>query len=253
MSSDYIFKFTDTAVPILNVPAYHVDGPVSPILNSPIDHTSNQTHYPVTSTSPTTTLVLVGKGVADYGETVQQNLIYLLENFANNTPPVTPIIGQTWFNKQLDTLSVRKSDHTWGNLINSTGGTFTGNVTLTATPVNDDHIVTKLYVDNITVAVGAQVITSSYDSITRELSIMLSNGSSAVVVIPRDDVIRSKQVSAGGAIFTIPEYTVGTNRLSIFANGLKQSLDDDYVETSSITVTFNNIVPVSTKLEFIYI
>jgi hypothetical protein len=44
-----------------------------------------------------TSINLVGKNYAGYGLAVNENFVYLLENFANTQQPAKPIIGQTWF------------------------------------------------------------------------------------------------------------------------------------------------------------
>lgn len=44
-----------------------------------------------------TSLTLTGKKTANYGEIQQENFIKLLENFASNTAPANPTIGQLWF------------------------------------------------------------------------------------------------------------------------------------------------------------
>jgi hypothetical protein len=44
-----------------------------------------------------TSLNLVGKNYAGYGLAVNENFVYLLENFSNTSAPAKPIIGQTWF------------------------------------------------------------------------------------------------------------------------------------------------------------
>ena len=44
-----------------------------------------------------TSLGLVGRNYVGYGETQNENFVFLLENFANVSPPSTPIQGQTWF------------------------------------------------------------------------------------------------------------------------------------------------------------
>lgn len=52
----------------------------------------------------TTSLTLIGKNVNAYGADINQNYIYLLENFANSTAPREPRIGQLWYdsvNKQI--------------------------------------------------------------------------------------------------------------------------------------------------------
>lgn len=45
-----------------------------------------------------TSLGLVGRNYVGYGETQNENFIYLLENFAFKTPPLRPLTGQIWFN-----------------------------------------------------------------------------------------------------------------------------------------------------------
>lgn len=45
-----------------------------------------------------TSLGLVGRNYVGYGETQNENFIYLLENFANDKPPTRPLKGQIWFN-----------------------------------------------------------------------------------------------------------------------------------------------------------
>jgi hypothetical protein len=51
-------------------------------------------------------MVLVGKNYAGYGEFLNENVIHLLENGANNTPPTAPLIGQLWFDKTANVLKV---------------------------------------------------------------------------------------------------------------------------------------------------
>jgi len=49
------------------------------------------------SLDTTTSLTLVGRNYIGYGEIQNENFLYLLENFANNTAPLRPIAGQLWF------------------------------------------------------------------------------------------------------------------------------------------------------------
>jgi hypothetical protein len=44
-----------------------------------------------------TSIGLVGRNYVGYGETQNENFVYLLENFANNDPPQRPLTGQIWF------------------------------------------------------------------------------------------------------------------------------------------------------------
>ena len=45
----------------------------------------------------TTSLVLHGYGVSEYGQLRDQNLVYLLETFYSTTPPTNPVDGQLWY------------------------------------------------------------------------------------------------------------------------------------------------------------
>ncbi len=60
-----------------------------------------------------TDLSLVGRGLTDYGTYENENYVYLLENFANSTAPLQPILGQLWYNSATDTLSAYSSGNTW--------------------------------------------------------------------------------------------------------------------------------------------
>lgn len=44
-----------------------------------------------------TTIKLLGRGVANYGEIVAENMVWMMENFANATPPANPLSGQIWY------------------------------------------------------------------------------------------------------------------------------------------------------------
>ena len=46
---------------------------------------------------------LLGRGVTNYGELVAENFVFLLENFAGNTPPPSAITGQLWFDTDANT------------------------------------------------------------------------------------------------------------------------------------------------------
>lgn len=45
----------------------------------------------------TTNIGLVGQGYKDYGEVVAEDLLHILENFANTTAPDKPVEGQLWY------------------------------------------------------------------------------------------------------------------------------------------------------------
>jgi hypothetical protein len=64
----------------------------------------------------TTSLTLVGRKYAGYGEILQENLVKLLENFSNNIAPSNPVTGQIWYNSSTDVLSYY--DGSWQALAN---------------------------------------------------------------------------------------------------------------------------------------
>lgn len=54
----------------------------------------------------TTDISIVGRYVTSYGEKINENLIKLLENFANDVEPDTPMRGQLWYDSKEDRLKV---------------------------------------------------------------------------------------------------------------------------------------------------
>ena len=53
-----------------------------------------------------TNLTLVGKNYAGYGQFLDENFIYLLENASNTTAPSAPLTGQLWWDKGVGLLKV---------------------------------------------------------------------------------------------------------------------------------------------------
>lgn len=60
-----------------------------------------------------TSLGLVGRNYTGYGEIQNENFLYLLENFANDSAPTRPLEGQTWFDTSVKTLNVYNGTD-WG-------------------------------------------------------------------------------------------------------------------------------------------
>ena len=51
-------------------------------------------------------LTLIGRDYAGYGQFLNENFVYLLENFANSTGPATPLKGQLWWDTTNNVLRV---------------------------------------------------------------------------------------------------------------------------------------------------
>jgi hypothetical protein len=55
-------------------------------------------------------ITLVGRNYIGYGEAQNENFLFLLENFAHNTAPSTPIAGQLWFDTNVNVIKVWDGD-----------------------------------------------------------------------------------------------------------------------------------------------
>jgi len=86
--SDYIINFTDPANGSFVIKPYTSNGPETPISALPLD--SN-------AATADTSIVLLGKGLWQYGERIQESIVHMLEHFSYATAPVHPIQGQMWY------------------------------------------------------------------------------------------------------------------------------------------------------------
>ena len=75
-------------------------------------YTINLTDGQVFATIPDGTIntdssmTLVGKNYAGYGEFLDENFIHRLENGSNNTAPIAPLVGQLWWDKTNNVMKV---------------------------------------------------------------------------------------------------------------------------------------------------
>jgi hypothetical protein len=82
----------------------------------------------------TTDLKLIGKNSTSFGESLNENLVYLLENFSNSSPPTKPIMGQLWYNTDTSGLQIYTGNVTgW----RSTGSPIVKNVSPTSFVTGD--------------------------------------------------------------------------------------------------------------------
>ena len=57
-------------------------------------------------------LALIGRDYTGYGAFLNENFVYLLENFNSGTAPINPLTGQLWYNTSNSTLQVWNSAQT---------------------------------------------------------------------------------------------------------------------------------------------
>jgi lipopolysaccharide export system protein LptA len=93
--------------------SYTINKTDGSILTTVIDGTVDQT---------ATDITLIGKNSSTYGESLNENFIKILENFASGTAPTKPIAGQLWFDTTENRLKVYD-----GNLFKVSGGTIVSN------------------------------------------------------------------------------------------------------------------------------
>lgn len=67
-----------------------------------------------------TSISLVGQGVTNYGTDQNENLVFMLENFAAPAAPTQPILGQLWYKSDEDNLYVYNTANTWVILASDT-------------------------------------------------------------------------------------------------------------------------------------
>lgn len=86
----------------------------------------------------TTSLSLPGQSAALYGEHIAENFVHLLENFASETQPFNPTIGQLWYIPSIKTLKVLVAIATAGSVKTYTWRSV-GGVSQNPTPPDDTN------------------------------------------------------------------------------------------------------------------
>jgi hypothetical protein len=143
-----------------------------------------------TINTTSTSLGLPGRNYAGYGQPVDENFVWLTENFAATTPPANPLAGQLWYNTNNQTLNVCPAQGTtnpaswlslvstasggsttFGNItatgnISAVNGTFSGSLTANAITVNFATVSTNLIASlaNVTTANIGTLYTQSISS-----------------------------------------------------------------------------------------
>ena len=79
--STYVIDYSDPLKPGFSIQPGSFDGPGGSVSS--------------------TSLRLYGRGALEWGESVDEDLVRLLENFAGSTPPLNPTPGQLWYQQKL--------------------------------------------------------------------------------------------------------------------------------------------------------
>lgn len=73
-------------------------------------------------------ITLFGHDFIDYGNYLNENLIYLTENFANVIAPTNQLVGQLWYNLEQASLNYYDISNQWLTIVTTAGATFYGDV-----------------------------------------------------------------------------------------------------------------------------
>lgn len=130
----------------------------------------------------TTDLKLIGKNYAGYGEVQNENLVFLLENFASTNEPAKPVSGQVWYDSGRKRLKFYD-----GTKFRTAGGAETGDNQPSSPVTGDfwfDTANDQLYAWNGTsfILVGPQGVVGSGTTQMISRSIQDSNGEPRPVI-----------------------------------------------------------------------
>jgi hypothetical protein len=161
-----------------------------------------------------TSLGLVGRNYVGYGETQNENFVFLLENFANESPPSRPLQGQIWFSTTTN-LTYAYDGATWSPI---------GAAVLSATAPTDSNAGAlwldttanqlKIYTGSAWTLIGPEVVAGFGSTRARATSLDDSVGNSRPVVILETDGVAF-------AICTAQAFTINSSNSVVgFENNL---------------------------------
>lgn len=209
-------------------------------------------------------MILVGKNYAGYGEFLNENVIHLLESGANTTAPGAPLTGQLWYNKTTSVLNFYD-----GARFKRVGGA-TSSANEPAGPVAGDlwydniNAQLKVYSGNSWILVGpaftpgtgttGAIVDTIVDTSAVSHVVIKLFVSNAVVAIVSKDAAFTPQVSITGFTTVRPGITLataitGVNQLfqgtSTNSQLLNSLTDTDFLRATTapgnITATVNQL------------
>ena len=152
-----------------------------------------------TINTTSTSLGLPGRNYTGYGQTLDTDLVHLLENFADVTPPSYPLRGQLWYNTNDSTLYVCPTDGesnalAWLSLTSTSSG---GTTTFGAVTVSGNVQANNISVTN---EMAANAFTGSYLTVSVGANIADANITSANIGTLTSTVITSGAQATNGTL-----------------------------------------------------
>jgi hypothetical protein len=195
-----------------------------------------------TINTTSTSLGLVGKNFAGYGQTIDTNFVRQLENFASSTPPANPLRGQLWYNTTNSTMYVCPSDgetdaNEWLALTSSsdTGVTTFGSIVVTGN-ISANNI-------NLTNSLNAANITALNATITANLAASNAQLTTANIASLNTTLIDAGSTSTSGSVIGVWSFDGSGNAIiantgNIFINSSYGILTDNYRFANGVPVSF---------------
>ncbi|MGZ8924301.1 MAG: beta strand repeat-containing protein [Nitrososphaeraceae archaeon] len=140
---DYIINKTDPINGTFTIKPYTTNGPNVPNAAVPLE-----SH----AVSANTSLILLGKGMYQFGEIIAENFVHMLEHFASPIQPAYPIQGQIWYKNDTKQLFVYDGTSFSDAII--VNGRLTTNLDINnnrivnvVDPIDAQDVATKGYID----------------------------------------------------------------------------------------------------------
>lgn len=152
-----------------------------------------------TINTTSTSLGLPGRNYAGYGQTLDTDLVHLLENFADITPPPYPLRGQLWYNTNDSTLYVCPTDGepnalAWLSLTStSSGGTTSFGAVTVSGNIQSNNI-------SATNEISSNAVVSSYLTVSASANIASANITNANISTLTTTAITTGSQSTNGTL-----------------------------------------------------
>lgn len=196
-----------------------------------------------TINTTSTSLGLIGKNYAGYGQSIDTNFVRQLENFASTSPPSNPLRGQLWYNTNNSTMYVCPSDgetdaNEWLALTSASesGTTTFGAITVTGNIAANNIILTN--------DVTAQDIFAQNATISANLETANANITSATVASLYTTSIDAGSSSTAGSVTGVWTFTGSGNAIivdtgNIYIGGATYGIrTDNYMYEDGTPVSF---------------
>ena len=181
-----------------------------------------------------TSLTLIGKNYAGYGQSLNDDLVWLLENFANTSSPTNPVAGQIWFDSTPGLTKLKFYD---GSHWRTTGGAAISATTPTGLTTGDFWFNTTsnqlfAYNGSTFTLIGPQGVTGAGLTQMQSVSVTDTLGGTHAII---------QAIDNGNTIFVVsadPAFTLNNSINAITGFGtIQQGLTLAYTDSSATGAT----------------